>query len=268
MFRKMRTIAAANLQVTMIYRMNFLMGIISTLIMFFVHYKLWETIYSVNGAEVIGEFTFKGMVIYIFTARVLYAMIHSFNLERKVSDEIKQGALSIYIVKPINYLFYNVSALLGKSILQLGVSLLIFVVFFCFAVYDASLFDDPLKLLLFGIAMLLGSLINLLIGYLFALTAFWIEQVDIMYVLKDMILNFISGVWVPLSFFPDTMQSILAYLPFKYLISFPIDIFLGHVRGSELYAGMAIQVLWVAALFLAGDWIWRRGLKKYTSVGG
>jgi ABC-2 type transport system permease protein len=60
----------------------------------------------------------------------------------------------------------------------------------------------------------------------------------------------------------------LKFLPFPYELYFPIAIFMGQVRGTELWEGLLIQFCWVLITALGARTLWQQGLKRYQAVGG
>lgn len=267
-FKTVRALVKANLQVSMTYKINFMLGIISTLILIFVHYSLWFKIYDGNQAETIGGYTFIEMMVYVIMVRVLYVFVNSLNIEEKVSKEIKDGDISIFLTKPINYLLYNVASKLGDMLLQIAISVFVLMFFFFILLRNINIIPElPILILVFFTAIL-GLALNTLIGYIFALLAFWMEQVSIMFVFKKNLLNFISGVWIPISMFPDILKNVLAFLPFNYLQYFSVAIFQQTISTHELIQGLIIQISWLTILLFLSQIIWKRGVIKFTSVGG
>lgn len=263
-----RTITKANLQVSMTYKINFLLGIFSTFILIFIHYHLWLKIYEGNQVVQIGGYTFTEMIVYIIMIRVLYVFANSLNIEEKVSKEIKDGDISLFITKPINYLVYNISTKLGDMIIQIIISILVLMTFFIIMIKNMSFVPSVSISVLVFITAIFGLLLNTLIGYVFALMAFWIEQVSIMFVFKKNLLNFISGVWIPISLFPSSMKVVLEYLPFNYLQYFSVTIFQQSISEMQIVKGLVVQVVWLFILLLLSQIIWKRGVAKFTSVGG
>jgi len=43
---------------------------------------------------------------------------------------------------------------------------------------------------------------------------------------------------------------------------------MGKTTGAELLHGMLIQTLWVIAGYALARFAWRRGIKRYSAVGG
>jgi ABC-2 type transport system permease protein len=60
----------------------------------------------------------------------------------------------------------------------------------------------------------------------------------------------------------------LYFTPFPYQLFFPVNICLGRVRGTELVDGLIIQACWVVGLYLLARFVWARGIRKYSAVGG
>lgn len=268
MISKIKVLAGANIKANMIYKINFLMNTISTLVLFIVHYNLWSTIYKVKGVNEIGGFTLTNMIIYVAIARVVNVFINSINLEGKVAGEIKNGTFSVYLVKPMNHLLYNISSRLGNMIIQLLVSLITFILIFIFVFKSFSGIPSVLTIVIIIFSAIAGMFINTLIGYICALVALWFEQVNVMFIFKGLLLSFISGVLIPIQFFPNGLRQALRYLPFNYLIAFTIDIYLGKVKGVKIIYGFGIQLFWIFLLLLIIRIMWRKGIKKYTSTGG
>jgi len=58
------------------------------------------------------------------------------------------------------------------------------------------------------------------------------------------------------------------FTPFPYLMFFPVNVYLGKMNGPELWAGLAMQAFWVAMAYLLARFVWSRGIKRYSAVGG
>lgn len=82
-------------------------------------------------------------------------------------------------------------------------------------------------------------------------------------------LNFLlSGYLMPLELFPDRMRAVLDWLPFPYLIAFPVGNVLGRVDRADALTGLAAQWAWVAVLVVALHVAWNRGVRRFQAFGG
>ena len=58
------------------------------------------------------------------------------------------------------------------------------------------------------------------------------------------------------------------WTPYPYLLYFPVEVSLGRLAGGDLGRGLAVQAGWVVLAFLLARFVWSRGLRRYTAVGG
>jgi ABC-2 type transport system permease protein len=72
----------------------------------------------------------------------------------------------------------------------------------------------------------------------------------------------------PLDILPPALTKVLAFTPFPYQLFFPVSVYLNRIQGAALWQGILIQIFWVVAFYILARVVWRRGIKKYTAVGG
>ena len=101
-----------------------------------------------------------------------------------------------------------------------------------------------------------------------ALLAFWILEIDTFIFILFAIEYFAGGHLFPLDILPSWITAFLIYTPFPYLLYFPVSIFIERTTGDMLTKGIAIQAFWVLAAFLLARFVWNRGIRKYSAVGG
>jgi len=85
---------------------------------------------------------------------------------------------------------------------------------------------------------------------------------------KYWLIELLSGLLIPIAFFPDKLQKIMAWLPFEHIANTPLQIYLGKLDRAHALRALATQWVWVLVLmFLAHLW-WDRASKKITIHGG
>ena len=72
----------------------------------------------------------------------------------------------------------------------------------------------------------------------------------------------------PLDLMPDWVFRLSQWLPFYYQMYFPAAVFTGRIGPEMAMQGLAVQVCWVIALLLLNQFLWSRGLRRHTAVGG
>ena len=118
----------------------------------------------------------------------------------------------------------------------------------------------------FGVIYLIGvSFFWFVLQYFTGLMAFYLEETWIFRVLIQVVVAFLSGLVMPLEFFPQWFQEIVFYTPFPYLSYYPVKIFMGEIAFSWSYLG--ILCLWILPVILINKIIWNKGLKNYTAAG-
>jgi hypothetical protein len=101
----------------------------------------------------------------------------------------------------------------------------------------------------FAVSVALTGLLQFLISFTMALLAFWVLEVSTFIFILFAFEYIAGGHLFPLDILPPALANVLHFTPFPYQLFFPVGIYLGRVRGAELWQGLAIQAAWVISLF-------------------
>ena len=127
---------------------------------------------------------------------------------------------------------------------------------------------DPLLWLMLLPALFGAWLLTFLVMALIGTLALYVESAASLFEAWLGISAVLSGYLVPLDLFPQAVQRIALLLPFRFLLSFPVELMLGkHTPGHALLL-LGGQWLYVAAALLATSLVWRAGLRRYAAYGG
>ena len=110
--------------------------------------------------------------------------------------------------------------------------------------------------------------IQFFISYTLALLAFWVLEVATFIFIVYALEYIAGGHLFPLDILPPTIQQILSFTPFPYLMFFPVSVYLGRIEGDAIWTGLFIQAGWVMAAFMMAKIVWNRGIRKYSAFGG
>ncbi len=184
----------------------------------------------------------------------------------ELGERVRSGAIAVDLYRPVNLLAFWLSADLGRAGFQLlirgGVPLLIGSLAF-----DLRFPSSPGQLLAFAVAVLLGLLISFGIGYLVALSAFWIADSRGTEMALMVVTLFFSGMILPLVAFPDGLRDVARATPWAGMLQVPVDVWLGRQPGGVLGA-FAFQGTWVVVLLLAGMLTTSLATRKVVVAGG
>jgi ABC-2 type transport system permease protein len=255
------------LQNNFVYRWNFFLRSLFGLFPLLGTVFIWGAIFEAKGGG-INNFDYASVVYYFLLVLVLDGLITPGDDEWQVATDIRDGQMNAFLVKPMNYFVYRMALFVSNRLLYtlmtLPLILLIFVVFRHYLVWPSSWTTWILTM----ISVLFAASLQFLIAYSVAMLAFWMLEISTVVFIIYSFEYFLSGHMFPLGLMPMAFQNILKLLPFPYEIYFPISIFMGQVRGAELWKGLLIQFCWVLIIAFGANALWQRGLKQYQAVGG
>src|SRR3989344_5410510 len=126
---------------------------------------------------------------------------------------------------------------------------------------------NPFYILFFVFSVILSLFIYFFLNFLLGLIAFWSPEVWAPRFIFITLLGFFAGSLFPLDILPGTLYEIMKFLPFTYLLYFPLKIYLGQLNLSQILSGLAISIFWVFAIYFLVKYFWQKGLKSYTAYG-
>jgi ABC-2 type transport system permease protein len=257
------------LQNNLAYRFNYLTRTLFSFIPLFAMVSLWQTIYAGNHRTGQGNgFTQSEMIFYYLLVAVVDVMTAVNEDDWQIAADIRDGNISQFLLKPVDYLWYRLCLFFSGRIAFIAMAAVPLAIFiFCFrenVVPPAS----TVAMLVFPVSLLLTALLQFFISYAMAMLAFWLLEISTLIFILFAFEYLASGHLFPLDVLPPLLKQILFLTPFPYQLYFPISVYLGRSAGTEMWQGLAIQFLWVLAAYVFARFMWRRGIRKYSAVGG
>jgi ABC-2 type transport system permease protein len=204
---------------------------------------LWRSIYAGQGS--IAGYDLPQMVTY-YVAVTLLGIVIGAHSDMEVVEQIRDGLIAPYLLRPLPHITFIFLGDIGWKIMK-----------------------TLLFLPVFGLALVwLRDYLIVPTDPLVWLTAFWLQEAMSLTHVKDLLVMLLGGATVPIALFPDWLQAVAGVLPFQYIYSFPVGIYLGQVRGLAVAQGLAAQVVWIAVAYAAYRLMWRAGTRRFALVGG
>jgi ABC-2 type transport system permease protein len=257
------------LQNNLQYRFNYLTRTLFSFIPLFAMLSLWRTIYA--GNERAGEhngYTQAQMIFYYLLVAVVDVFTAVNEDDWQIAADIREGAISQFLLKPVDYLWYRLSLFFSGRLAFISMASIPLAIFiFCYRQYFLAP-PDALTFGVFLVSLVLTALLQFFISYAMAMLAFWLLEISTLIFILFAFEYLASGHLFPLDVLPPVLRQILFLTPFPYQMYFPIGIYMGKVAGSDLWRGLAAQLLWVLAAYVFARFMWRRGIKKYSAFGG
>ena len=246
------------------YRFHFIIHIFTTPLSLVIYYFLWKAIFEFSKAQTIQGFTFQGMVSYYALNMLVGFLIWTY-VDEDLEDKILNGTLTPSLLRPLNYfwaIFYEHMGLnLLSLLLEIAPIIAIAVIFFGLSL------PTPINALLSVISVISAIFLNFTIAYITGLTAFWFGNIKGIRRMRRVVVSFLAGSFIPLTFFPAWAQSLSGYLPFQYLRYVPVTIYLGNTTVAGSLKLIAIGIVWAAALYLLSKSMWNIAYKKFAGSG-
>ena len=182
-------------------------------------------------------------------------------------SSITRGDFSKYLVRPFSYLTEVLGANIGEQILQtlfvIPVVLVAGYLLRDYLIYDIT----PYTIFLFIAAVLMANILKFVSSQIFSLFAFTVKENQGLRILYENAVIIFSGEIIPYVALSDTFVMVLRVLPFRYMLSFPVEILMGGMRPYDLSFGFITGSIWIIFLFLIYKIAYAVNIKKYEAEG-
>jgi len=259
--KKYLTIARVSLSNAVTYRAAVFSRFAFYTLFIYVFMSLWGAIYERGSVSGYG---YAQMVWYLVMTEFV-AFAGGTPILSNMNDDVKSGAIAYQIGRPVHYLFYH----LANSAGQIAFNAV------CFGALAAALgliFVGPLPafspaaLPFTALSVALGVTLNYFLLALIGLTAFIFEDNFALYLVYQKIC-FMLGLFLPVEFLPDRLQTIAKNLPFSYVFWAPAKLFVNFSYGlaAEL---LPRQLFWAAAAAVLSFAGYNACIRRLTINGG
>ena len=167
---KYRQAFLLGLQGSLVYRWNFAVRGFFSLFHLAAVFILWGAAFA--GREQVGGFDLRQTLTYFTTILFLQFLISAFNEDYQISEEIRQGLINQFLLKPINYFLYRLSIFAAARLVSGALILLPLAAAYPF-IHDTLVFPgEPWRLAAAVPALVLSALVQFTIAYCFGLMTF------------------------------------------------------------------------------------------------
>jgi len=265
--RKYGFVFTIGLQNALVYRGNFFIRASFSLIHLVFIFTFWSAAY--RGMDQLGGFDVRQTMTYFVVVFALQFIVGAFNEDYQIGEEIRNGLINQFLLKPINYYAYRVSQFLAARAVSGALVFVPLLVISPLLLDHLVLPHGAWRLPLGFAAMGLAAVLQFTIAFCFGLLAFWFLEIQGFVILSYAMETFLSGSIIPLDLLPPWAAAIAQKLPFAYQMYFPAAILSGRLNDPRAALhGLVIQAGWVVAAVLFARFLWARGLRHHTAVGG
>jgi ABC-2 type transport system permease protein len=261
--RKFLAFTKSTWQLTLAYRGESLVWFMLELIPLFIILSFWN---SLLISEHLSQTQFSQLTLYYFIT-LLISRLTSVHFEDWVIDEIRDGKISKYLLKPFSYQIYLLAHELTWRVSGLVYLLPTLLIFFPVLLKLHVSPPSFIQLLACFTLLFFAFIQRFFLGFIIGNAAFWFDQSKSLVHAKWMCEGIFGGAWLPLYFFPLWLQSVAKFTPFYSWFFYPIELLLKPESLTSFLSVFPLTIFWTLSLWLVSQVIWRLALRKYTAVG-
>jgi ABC-2 type transport system permease protein len=238
----------------------------------FVRVMVFSAFYASSAIE--PPFGFPAIMSYVWLGQVLFAMI-PIREDPEIAAMIRTGDVAYELVRPVRLYWYWFARALAQRTapVLLRATPMVVVAAFVFPLLGAGRYalGAPVSVVaaaLFAASLVAALLLACCLSLLISTSMLWTVAGEGFSAIFPVIVWSLSGIVLPMPFFPQGMQRVFRLLPFRGLMDVPFRIYIGNTAPGEALLEIAVQLAWVAALAWLGSALVRRGLRRVVVQGG
>lgn len=249
---------------TLAFRLRYYTGILTYLINVTVYYFIWRAVYG-PGQQIAG-YDLAQMLTYVAVGWIIRSFYWN-TIDQEMAYEVMEGKIAMQLIKPVSAQGMWLARAAGESAFRLIMltAPTAVVVALVFPVKPpASLPHFALFLAAVAGSFLLMGALNFMIGT----CAIPLKSILALIRAKFWLIELLSGLLIPIRFFPAPLRATSSWLPFEHIAFTPLQIYLGKLALAQAAHALLRQWVWVVALLWLGSLWWRRATRKITIHGG
>ncbi len=247
------------------YRARNLVWFIESLINPFVLMLFWRG--AVGNRATVGGWTIDQIQsYYLIMIFALVFLMHSVE-DIIAKKDIKEGNLAHFLLKPYSFLLLRLHSEAPWRLVQGFYGLIAIITLPPLMQFSIKISSDPFMMFAAILASVLAYFISFFYKTIIAFLAFWMTDIHAIVEIQEIFALLFTGVIMPLTFMPSSIQTIAHFTPLPYIIYYPVTILLGMHDVDMIIKIIGSQLLWIVGLVLVYKFMWSRGLRTFTGVG-
>jgi ABC-2 type transport system permease protein len=265
-------IVAVRFRMLLQYRAAAWAGFGTQLFWGFIKVMVFTAFYASSTAA--QPMSFSEVLVYVWLGQALLALL-PWNVDQEIAEQIRSGGVAYELLRPLNlYGFWFARTLAFRAAptsLRMAPMLLVtLLVLPLVGLGDWAL--PPPASFASGAAFCLALLGTLALSTAFTMILhiglIWTVAGEGFNRLMPGVVPVLAGLIVPLPLFPDALQPLLYWQPFRGMADVPFRIYSGHIPLRDVPLELLNQWLWFAALVAVGCWLLTRARRNLVVQGG
>jgi len=252
-------IVGLNIALTFAYRGEFALVQVHTLLVPLASLLVWRAALAA-GARLPVDGAFLDSYFLLVSAVVVLTSSHAAFF---LPDAIRNGGLNRWLIRPLSTHVDFLANNLGEKVVKIALLIPMTAVVTMVVRGRVALPGTPMRWLLFVIALVGAAALVYLMDIIASSLAFWFEDLSGILRARGAIIPALSGGVVPLALLPPAAAHAMQVQPFRYTLSFPMEVLLGTAGA----AGFGWLGFWLLVTSVATAAVWRLGLRSYSAAG-
>ena len=252
------------------FRLRYYTGILTYVINVTVYYFIWKAVFAqtgvVPGQTQIAGYSLAQILSYVSVGWIIRSFYWN-TIDQEMAYEVIEGKIAMDLIKPVSVQWMWLARSMGESAFRLILltAPTALVIWLLFPILPPA---SGVHFTLFFAAAVGSFLLMGAINFLIGTCAIPLKSILALIRAKYWLIELLSGLLVPLTFFPRPLRVISSWLPFEHIAYTPLQIYLGKLSPREAALLLLIQWAWVAILLWLGHLWWLRATRKITIHGG
>ena len=248
----------------LIYRFDVAMTALETIGRVLFAWLIWGAVFA--GRNTVKGFYFEAMLLYYVVSSFISTLDLSWNVSGEVSQGIRGGTFSKFMVIPANplahFLAQNFGAASYYALFALPVAFISGIMFGA-----RACIGNPAAVIL-GLTMIpIGTAFMVMYHFFIGLLAFKFQDVTFFRYMQSTVINFIQGGYLPLNLLSDNALSLIRLLPFPHTVFTPAMLIIGRMDFYDGLFSMGVLAFWTTAMLAVTQLAYKRLRVKYDGVG-
>lgn len=264
MLSKLLEIIKINIKVNLAYAINAWGAFIVTILQIFVFYYIWMAIYKFDS--VINGINKDQIVTYIILSRIIYTQV-TWGFIPKIGRKVHTGEITMDLLKPIDFQLFMFFGRIGDfaSFFIMTTVPILIICLFTLGIQAPLSFST---LIYFLLSLFMAISLSFFVEFWIGLLTFYTNYSWGLQTFQEALVSLFSGALIPLTFFPGWLRTITNFLPFQQMSYSPVSIYLGIVKGPQVFEVLGFQLLWIVILWYLSRLFYSFAIKKITVQGG
>lgn len=223
---------------------------------------------TAGGKSIVPGWNFANIASYYFYLTLISGLLMA-HVEYPVSRaHIKDGQLATFLVKPLPYFLQVFFSEFAWRIIRALLGIIIFIAFFLLwhnVIF--SLHNSFLSWLVIVCILFSGFFLSFVIKMILGISAFWLIETTGLFESMEVVSFVFAGFLLPIPLLPPLLSNISTVLPFAYIIYYPVIALEGKLSFLEMFRLLGIQLCWIVASLVLYQFLWKKGIQKFTGAG-